>query len=436
MPRAFTTFFFIILATTASLQNTYFPPLDGDEWESISPESLDWCEEEIEQLLDFLDETHTKSFILLKDGRIVFEHYFDTFTQDSLWYWASAGKTINAFLIGLVQQDQLLSIDDAVSDYLGPGWTSCTPEQEALITIRHQLSMSSGLDDGVPDPFCTHDTCLVYLADAGSRWAYHNGPYTLIGQVLESATSLSLNQLVNQRLRNPTGITGFFLQIGYNRIYMSNSRSMARFGLLIQNEGNWDGNQIMTDQVYFDQMINTSQEMNLSYGYLWWLNGKSSFMLPQTQFVFDGPLLPDAPDNLHAALGANGQLINVVPDEGLVLIRMGNEPTEGEIGAVYNNEIWKRLNKVICSPASLTSLSDVAGKIFPNPAKGITTISFPGMNFHFKVYDGQGKLVLEKFNCFDHQIISNLNFVPGLYLVHITLSDGNAGVFKLIMQDN
>ncbi|MEZ5069123.1 MAG: hypothetical protein R2847_11860 [Bacteroidia bacterium] len=38
--------------------------------------------------------------------------------------------------------------------------------------------MTSGLDDGVPDNHCTYDSCLVYLADAGTRWAYHNAPYT------------------------------------------------------------------------------------------------------------------------------------------------------------------------------------------------------------------------------------------------------------------
>ena len=50
---------------------------------------------------------------------------------------------------------------------------------------------------------------------------------------------------------------------------------MARFGLLILNKGNWDGNQIMTDTNYFNQMLNSSQSLNESYGYLWWLNGKT-----------------------------------------------------------------------------------------------------------------------------------------------------------------
>ena len=67
---------------------------------------------------------------------------------------------------------------------------------------------------------------------------------------------------------------------------------MARFGLLILNEGQWNQNDILEDDVYYNEMISTSQEHNESYGYLWWLNGKNSYMIPQTQYVFDGQLMP------------------------------------------------------------------------------------------------------------------------------------------------
>ena len=108
---------------------------------------------------------------------------------------------------------------------------------------------------------------------------------------------------------------GLYVQQGYNNVYLSTARSMARFGLLILNNGAWDGNQIMTDSVYFNQMISTSQNLNNSYGYLWWLNGKSNYMLPQTQIVFNGSITPQAPNDMIAALGLNGQIINVVPSQ-------------------------------------------------------------------------------------------------------------------------
>ena len=182
--------------------------------------------------------------------------------------------------------------------------------------------MTTGLNDNVSDPNCTSDNYCLYFSDPGSRWAYHNAPYTLLRPVIENATGQGINIYNYQKLLNPTGMTGLFLYNGFNNIFYSTSRSMARFGLLILNNGNWDGNQIMTDTNYFNQMLNSSQSLNESYGYLWWLNGKTSYMLPGSQFVFNNELIPNAPIDLVAALGKNGQIINIVPSQNLVWIRM------------------------------------------------------------------------------------------------------------------
>ena len=99
---------------------------------------------------------------------------------------------------------------------------------------------------------------------------------------------------------------------------------MARFGLLLLNKGVWNQNNILNDSTYFKEMTATSQNINKSYGYLTWLNGKGSFMLPQSQFVFTGNIIPNAPADLYAALGKNDQKIYVVPSQNLVVIRMGD----------------------------------------------------------------------------------------------------------------
>ena len=238
---------FLLQSYSGQTQSLYFPPLIGNTWDTLSPASLGWCEPKIDSLLDYLEAKNSKAFILLKDGKIVIEKYYGTFTIDSVWYWASAGKTLTGFTVGIAQQEGLLSIQDTTSDYLGNGWTVCPPLKEDKITIRHQLTMTSGLDDGVPDHYCTLDTCLQYLADAGARWAYHNGPYTLLDSVIESATGQSLNSYLTQKVKNPTGMTGAFIPSGYNNLFISKPRSMARFGLLMLNQGNWNGNQILTD---------------------------------------------------------------------------------------------------------------------------------------------------------------------------------------------
>jgi CubicO group peptidase (beta-lactamase class C family) len=337
----------------------YFPPTGTDVWETTDPSSLGWCTDQLPPLLDLLEQNNTKAFLVLKDGRIVIEHYYGTFTQDSAWYWASAGKSLTAFLVGLAQQEGSLDIDDPTSDHLGLGWTALTPEQEQAITIRHQLTMTTGLDDGVSDLDCTDPACLQYLAEPGSRWSYHNAPYTLLDGVISAATGVSLNSFVFTRLTQPTGVNGLYLPVGYNNVFFSTPRSMARFGLLMQADGVWNGTTIMNDQAYFNDMISTSQPLNEAYGYLWWLNGTSTYMMPQTQFVFTGPALPDAPPDTYMALGKNGQILNLVPSLGLIIVRMGNIPgTPVFVPNVFNNDIWRGLNAVLCTNTAVSSTAD------------------------------------------------------------------------------
>ena len=341
-------FFMLFLFAASVSAQSYFPPNDSSEWDTLSPSSLDWCPEKIDSLYAFLNETNSKSFILLKDGKIVLEQYFDEHTDSSFWYWASAGKTLSSFLVGIAQEEGFLNINDTTSDYLGSGWTYSSPEEEEKITIWNQLTMTSGLDDGVSNPFCTDDSCLIYLAAPETRWAYHNAPYTLLRPVLENATGQGINIYANQRLLNPIGMDGVFSYVGYDNVFSSTTRSMARFGLLIQNNGEWDGTQILSDEDYFSQLVNTSQALNESYGYLWWLNGKSSFMLPGTQFVFDGSIFPNAPNDVIAALGKNGQIINIVPSENMVWVRMGNASSTGLVETNLNIGVWNYINDLSC----------------------------------------------------------------------------------------
>ena len=416
----------LLIPSIGKSQSIYFPPLLGNTWDTLSPASLGWCEPKIDSLLDYLEANNSKAFILLKDGKIVIEKYFGTFTIDSLWYWASAGKTLTGFTVGIAQQEGFLSIQDTTSDYLGTGWTVCPPLKEEKITIRNQLTMTSGLDDGVPDHYCTLDTCLQYLADAGTRWAYHNGPYTLLDSVIESATGQSLNSYFTQKVKNPTGMTGAFFPSGYNNVFFSKPRSMARFGLLMLSQGDWNGNQILTDTNYYQQMVNSSQTINPSYGYLTWLNGKSSFMAPGLQFNFPGSFSPNAPSDMIAALGKDGQIINIVPSQNLVYIRMGNAPGAGEVPITFNDTLWIKLNAVMCNTTSLTSIyNKKIISIFPNPTSNVLHIKFSDQkNYQLKLLDLAGRILKVYDNLNTATQISTSSLRNGIYLLQFTNDDG------------
>jgi CubicO group peptidase (beta-lactamase class C family) len=410
------------LPQVAQSQNSYFPPTTGATWDTVQPISLGWCPDRVDSLVDYVGARNSRAFIVLKGGKIVVEEYYGNFTRDSLWYWASAGKTLTAFTVGIAQSEGHLSIQDTTSDYLGTGWTACSPQQEEKITIRHQLTMTSGLDDGVPDHYCTLDTCLQYIADAGTRWAYHNGPYTLLDGVISNATGQTLNTYFTQKVKNPTGMTGIFVQSGYNNVYVSNARSMARFGLLVLNRGNWNGTQVLSDTTYFNQMVNTSQNINPSYGYLWWLNGKSSFKVPGFQVSFPGSYNPSAPADMYAAIGKNGQLINIVPSQDLVFIRMGDAADANDVSFTLNDTIWQKLNlaMISCAPTNIQNAELAPSfKIYPNPTADILQVSGGITPYDISIYDAFGRQVLQQSDNIDN-INLNVSHLPtGTYWLQI-----------------
>ena len=255
---------------------------------------------------------------------------------------------MTATLVGIAQKEGLLNINNKSSQYLGTGWTSLPLAKENLITVRHQLTMTTGLDDGVADNDCTLPACLQYKADAGSRWAYHNAAYTILDKVIETAAGTNFNNYFQQKIRNPIGMNGIYINNGFNNVLYSTPRSMARFGLLLQNKGKWENSVIFSDAVYFDAQTNSSQNLNPSYGYLTWLNGKSSHMLPTLQTVFNGALMPNAPNDLYAALGKNDQKIYVVPSQNIVVIRMGESAGNVMLAvSSFDNELWGKLKSII-----------------------------------------------------------------------------------------
>lgn len=339
---------------TPVINQMYFPPIGSSNWESVSPESLKWKTENLNDLYDFLATNDTRALIILKNGKIVVEKYWGNdilnsspFTQNSNWYWASAGKSLTSFLVGLAQQEALVNIEDKSSKYLGEHWTDLPLEKENLITIRHQLCMNTGLDYAVEDLDCTEPSCLQYKTDAGNQWYYHNAAYTLLEEVVSNASGISYNQFTDERLESKIGMNGTWIPSGYNNVYWSTARDAARFGLLILNNGNWENQSIMTDSIYFNAMINSSQDLNPSYGYLWWLNGKNTLMLPGFTNAFQYSLSPLAPVDLVAAMGKNGQFIDVIPSENLVVVRFGNTPDNSLVPVTFQNEMWGKIMNII-----------------------------------------------------------------------------------------
>ena len=410
----------LFLSFFVKSQSLYFPPTTGNVWDSILPSNLNYCQARIDSLYNYLQLKNTKSFILLKDGKRVLEKYFGTYKRDSIWYWASASKSLASFITGVAQQKGYININNQVSQYLGTGWTSAPLVKENLITVKHLITMTSGLEDDPPLPCDNEDTaktCLTYLVDAGTRWAYHTGAYRKVQDVVSNAVGQNYNLITNNWIESKTGMSGTWFQ----QVYYSKARDMARFGILNLNKGIWNTDTLMKDTAYFRAMTNTSQNLNLAYGYLWWLNGKSSLMTPGFQFVFPGTLMSNAPSDMYCALGKNDQKIYVVPSTNMVVVRQGNTAGGFNLAAsAFDNVLWDYINKLDCSVTSVSEKENIFLAVYPNPVSTILTIDNTNQGINkVSMYDIYGKLIYSSIKQESTISIDFTALTKGVYIVEL-----------------
>ena len=310
----------------------YFPP-SGDDWASLTPESLGWDALALEAVFKYVEESHGKSFLILKDGKIVAERYWTPAGSAHAQYIMSSGKSVTAFLVGIAQEQGKLKVDQPVSDFLGEGWSRTSKAQEQAIQIEHLLKMTSGLTPG-----------KTYQGPPNTIWRYNTKVYQDLHPLLEKAVGKTMQAFSHEVLFRPMGMSNS--RFRFHSFVMS-ARDMGRFGLMILAGGNWNGKPIMKDKAYFKAMLNTSQDLNLSYGYLWWLNGKDSHLTvhaARSTAAIKGPVTPHAPKDLLEANGRGGQHIYVSPSLNLVIVRLGDSPGGDGTLSRWDSRLWEKLN--------------------------------------------------------------------------------------------
>lgn len=330
-------------ATSTAGAETYFPLTVGEAWETVSPAAAGWDAAGLAQAAEWAAGHNTDGLIVLHQGRILLEHYANEGGPRATLDIASAQKSVTSLLAGIAQEQGLLDIGRPASDWLGTGWSAEPAEKERLITVRHLLTMTSGTDDQ-----------WRYVADAGATWYYNNPAYHLAKRVLERATGTPIEEYTSAQLAGPIGLSDTSWQVRPRMLMPDgvpmtglrmSTRDMARVGLLVLAGGDWDGAPVLTDTAYLRDSLSTSQPFNFSYGYLWWLNGKASHMLPgPSPAVREGALVPAAPPDMVAAMGANDNRIYIVPSLGLVVARQGRFAFERAAArSRIDNELWMRL---------------------------------------------------------------------------------------------
>ena len=334
-----------------SAQSPYVPSDDGT-WQRVDPASVGWDADGLAAALDVAGSRRSSGVVILHQGRIMAERYwplddpsrgYRNFLQGqdargrAIEDVASAQKSVVAVLMGIASERGLLRLDDPVTTYLGSGWSSALAQQERAITIRHLLSMSSGLA-----------TDMSFAAEAGTRWLYNTPAYHHVMRVIEAVTGKDRNAVTRDWVTGKLGMAASSwtprpwadpaIGVGFS----TTARDLARFGLMIQAGGRWGDQVIVGDAAYLSAMLHPSQSLNPAYGYLWWLNGKEFVLAPNARAGRrNGPLIPSAPADLVAMQGALDRKLYSVPSLGLVVTRLG-ESGAGD-GVSFNEAFWQAL---------------------------------------------------------------------------------------------
>lgn len=335
-------------------EELYFPT--ADEWETVVPESVGWKADALEQAIRFAMSRRSSGVVILHRGRILAERH-QSVESPSLRYRsmlhgqnnkghaiedvASVQKSVACMLVGIAQEKGFVKLADPVHRHLGTGWSNASLKQEREITIRHLLTMSSGLTDR-----------LRHSHPPGTKWRYNTNAYCLSVRVVAAAAEQPLNELTQEWLTGPLNMNDSrWVERSVPKTsppetnrsgFASTARDLARFGLLVLARGRWKERVVLADQEYLRNALTPSQEMNPGYGYLWWLNGQKRTQRPGR--LVRAPLNAEAPEDLVAALGALGRKCYVVPSLGLVVTRLGDHPDARE-KPTFDTEFWRLLMK-------------------------------------------------------------------------------------------
>ena len=282
------------------------------------------------ETLEKIEAFEPVAFLILKDGRIIFEKYWENYGPESMSNSFSMAKSIVGLLIGAAIDDGYIkSIEQPVSDFI-PEFVN---EKNKDLKIKDVLTMSSGLnwDESYGTLFNTTTNAyygnnikkLIYglevIDKPGVGFKYLSGNTQLLAMVVEAASGRKISEYASEKFWKPMGAENDALwcldnENGMEKAFCcfnSNARDFARWGQLILNNGTWNGDTLISPE-YIQASIHpanltdeTGNKINY-YGYQWWIHDANGWKVPYMR-------------------GILGQYVFVIPEENAVVVRLGHK---------------------------------------------------------------------------------------------------------------
>jgi CubicO group peptidase (beta-lactamase class C family) len=335
------TVLFCIYSLVCSLycfgQNSYQysrPATLPDGWETASFFSDSMDTTRINNLFGHLfNENHQiHSILLARNNQLVLEEYFHQYEADTRHDMRSVTKSVRSLLVGLaVDRGIIGGIDDPISKYiLAPIPEKNHDLRKERITIRHLLTMSTGLDcndwdkksRGREDRVYRKKDWLQYtlnlpmVGDPGDSSFYCSMGTVLAAEAVRQASGMPIDAFAGKFLFGPLGIEnvgwghtakGTAVIPSARRLFMT-PRDMLKVGQLVLNKGLWDGKQLVSE-AWINEMLSLQSTLaGIEYGFLWW-------RIPYD--IHSEKILA------YTATGNGGQYIMVFPSINTVMVFTG-----------------------------------------------------------------------------------------------------------------
>jgi len=346
------------------------------EWEKALLENEGMSSQKLDAAKEVLAAKGTKTFLVIRNDKIIYEWYAPDFGPDKKHYTASMAKAlVSGVSLMLALNDGRLNEDDPACKFITE-WKR--HPQKSKITIRHLATHSSGIEDaeqdGIghfelpgwkgqfwkqePDPFTVSRDEAPVIFEPGTEYAYSNPGMAMLSYAvtasLKNTKYTDVRTLLRERIMRPIGVKDSDWSIGYGKTFevsglnlVANwggggytARATARVGQLMMRKGNWQGRQLV-DPKWVEEVVKyagtplpdrPSGNPAPASGLGWWTN-------------FDG-VWPKVPRDAFAGAGAGNQVILVVPSLDLIIVRNGSNLFDSSKGEGF----WAGIEQYLFNP--------------------------------------------------------------------------------------
>jgi CubicO group peptidase (beta-lactamase class C family) len=338
--------------STEDLEAVDYTPLPGDDWEVSTPAEQGIDPKLVAELYYKADELETiKGLLVVKNGKLIAEGYFNGGSVDEMFDRASATKSFTSALVGIaLDQGCLSSVDQKMIDFFPEFAGELDDPRKEQITIQDLLQMRGGYPDEEYTPpymeilyFSDNWHHIPHLVDfpltsePGTEFAYSNLTSHLLGVIVTRACDTDLQSFAQQHLFSPINaeVGDWYpdaddYRLGSMGIFVK-ARDMAKFGSLFLHGGEYQGDQVISASWVMESLQRYSEGIkrggetsskygsfrDLGYGYQWWSAKVGNH-------------------NFNYAVGHGGNYIILLDDLDMIIITTA-DPMHG----VFGGESWK-----------------------------------------------------------------------------------------------